>query len=66
MNHAFSLLRETARSRSLRLSDPARALVDGTETLTSLTAGRQQQPPATGRECWVRAGRRGGLTASQP
>jgi GAF domain-containing protein len=39
MNHAFSLLRNAARSRNLRLSDLARALVDGTETHISLTAG---------------------------
>ncbi len=43
MDQAFSLLRGFARSRNLRLSDLARAIVDGTETLTSLTAGRPQQ-----------------------
>jgi hypothetical protein len=49
MNRAFSLLRDFARSRNLRLSDLARAFVDGTETLTSLTASRPQQPlPGTG------------------
>jgi AmiR/NasT family two-component response regulator len=31
MDYAFSLLRDTARSRNLRLSDLARNLVDGTE-----------------------------------
>jgi hypothetical protein len=46
----FSLLRNTARSRNLRLSDLARALVDGTQTPASLTARPQQQPPGTGYE----------------
>jgi GAF domain-containing protein len=44
MDQAFSLLRDAARSRNLRLSDLAGALVDGTETLARLTA----KPPATG------------------
>src|ERR1700730_3797066 len=44
MNRAFSLLRDFARSRNLRLSDVARAFVDGTEPLTGLTASRPQQP----------------------
>jgi GAF domain-containing protein len=49
MNQAFSLLRDFARSRNLRLSDLARAFVDGTETLTSLTGSRPQQHlPGTG------------------
>jgi len=43
MNHAFSLLRDAARSRNLRLSDLARALVDGTETHISLTARRRSE-----------------------
>jgi AmiR/NasT family two-component response regulator len=38
MDEAFSLLRNFARARNLRLSDLARALVNGTETLTGLTA----------------------------
>jgi GAF domain-containing protein len=51
MDQAFSLLRDFARARNRRLSDLARALVDGTETLTSLTAGKpQQRPPGTGTE----------------
>jgi GAF domain-containing protein len=37
MDQAFSLLRDFARARNRRLSDLARALVDGTETLPSLT-----------------------------
>ncbi len=48
-HQAFSLLRDFARSRNLRLSDLARAFVDGTETLTSLTASRPRQHlPGTG------------------
>jgi transcriptional regulator with GAF, ATPase, and Fis domain len=51
MNQAFSLLRDFARARNLRLSDLARAFVDGSETLTSLTASRpQQRPPGTGQK----------------
>jgi transcriptional regulator with GAF, ATPase, and Fis domain len=42
-DQAFSLLRDFARSRNLRLSDLARAFVDGTQTLTSLTASRPRQ-----------------------
>jgi GAF domain-containing protein len=49
MNHAFCLLRDSARSRNLRLSGLARALVDGTATPASLTA-RPQQRPAAGQE----------------
>jgi transcriptional regulator with GAF, ATPase, and Fis domain len=49
MDQAFNLLRGFARSRNLHLSDLARAFVDGTETLTSLTASRpQQRLPGTG------------------
>jgi transcriptional regulator with GAF, ATPase, and Fis domain len=49
MNQAFSLLRDFARSRNLRLSDLARTFVDDAETLTSLTASRpQQRLPGTG------------------
>src|SRR5580704_10317076 len=47
----ISLLRDFARARNLRLSDLARAFVDGSETLTSLTASRpQQRPPGTGQK----------------
>jgi hypothetical protein len=49
MNHAFSLLRDSARSRNLRLSGLARALVDGTATPAGLTT-RPQQRPAAGQE----------------
>lgn len=44
----ISLLRDAARSRNLRLSDLARALVDGTETHISLTTGPRHRP-STGR-----------------
>jgi AmiR/NasT family two-component response regulator len=45
MDQAFSLLRNSARSRNRRLSDLAHAFIDGTETLTSLTASRPRQLP---------------------
>jgi transcriptional regulator with GAF, ATPase, and Fis domain len=49
MDQAFSLLREFARSRNLRLSDLAQAFIDGSETLTGPTAGRpRQRPPGAG------------------
>ena len=40
MDQAFSLLRDYARARNLRLSDLAQAFIDGSETLTGPTAGR--------------------------
>jgi transcriptional regulator with GAF, ATPase, and Fis domain len=43
MGEAFSLLRDHARTRNLRLSALARAFVDGSEPLTSLTASAAQQ-----------------------
>lgn len=43
MAQAFSLLRDYARARNLRLADVAQAFVDGTEPLTALTATRLQQ-----------------------
>jgi transcriptional regulator with GAF, ATPase, and Fis domain len=50
MDQAFTLLREIARDRNLRLSDLAQAFVSGSEALTGLAAGRfRQQPPAAGR-----------------
>src|SRR5579863_10406805 len=49
-DQAFSLLRDFARARNLRLSDLAWAFVDGRETLTSLTASRPQRLPGTGQE----------------
>lgn len=48
MDQAFSLLRNFARNRNLRLSDLAQAFIDGSETLASLTATRRAQPPLRG------------------
>ena len=47
-NQAFSLLRDFARARNLRLSDLARAFVEGTETIASLSTTRAQRLPRTG------------------
>src|SRR6202011_2222897 len=48
-DQAFSLLRDRARTSNRRLSDLARAFVDGTEPLTSpATARSRQQLPDTG------------------
>jgi GAF domain-containing protein len=44
MDRAFDILRSYARSRNRRLSELARAFVDGSEDLPGLMAG--QQPPA--------------------
>jgi len=43
MDQAFTLLRDRARTSNRRLSDMARAFIDGTETVTSLDAGRSGQ-----------------------
>ena len=48
MDRAFSLLRQDARSRNLRLSDLAQAFIDGSETVTGLTASRPQRLPGAG------------------
>ena len=49
MDQAFGLLRDYARSRNRRLSDLAQAFVDGSETLTALTASAtRQRTPRTG------------------
>jgi transcriptional regulator with GAF, ATPase, and Fis domain len=49
MDQAFSLLRDHARSRNLRLSDLAQAFIDGSETLTGLTTTRlARRLPGTG------------------
>jgi transcriptional regulator with GAF, ATPase, and Fis domain len=44
MDQAFTLLRDGARTSNRRLSDLARAFVDGTETLTALNASRPRPP----------------------
>jgi hypothetical protein len=46
MAQAFSILRDTARNRNLRLSDLAQAFIAGTEPLTSQAAARSRQPAA--------------------
>jgi hypothetical protein len=43
MDQAFSLLRDFARARNLRLSDLAQAVIDGSQTLTGLTTTRPAQ-----------------------
>ncbi len=45
MDQAFTLLRDHARARNRRLSDLAQAFVDGSETLSSLTASRSRLRP---------------------
>jgi transcriptional regulator with GAF, ATPase, and Fis domain len=49
MSQAFSLLRDHARARNLRLSDLAQGFVDGSEPLTGLIASKpQQRQPGAG------------------
>jgi transcriptional regulator with GAF, ATPase, and Fis domain len=43
MDQAFSLLREYARARNLRLSDLAQAFIDGTQTVTGPAARRPRR-----------------------
>jgi transcriptional regulator with GAF, ATPase, and Fis domain len=43
MGQTFSLLRDFARNRNLRLSDLAQAFIDGTETLAGITASTYSQ-----------------------
>ena len=45
MDQAFTLLRDNARARNLRLSELARAFVGGTEPLTGLVRRATPQPP---------------------
>ncbi len=45
MDQAFSLLRDHARNRNLRLSELAQAFVNGTETLTGLTPAYSPSGP---------------------
>jgi transcriptional regulator with GAF, ATPase, and Fis domain len=44
MNQAFTLLRDQARNRNQRLSDLARAFVDGTQAVAGPGASAQRQP----------------------
>jgi GAF domain-containing protein len=46
MDQAFSLLRDHARYRNLRLADVAHAVIDGTEALTRQTPTRSRPPAA--------------------
>jgi transcriptional regulator with GAF, ATPase, and Fis domain len=51
MDQAFSLLRDSARNRNLRLSDLAQAFVDGSEALAGPTMPKpQQRPRGTGQQ----------------
>ena len=50
MDQAFTLLRDQARARDLRLSDLAQAFIDGAGTLTGPAPGK------TRRAAWRRAG----------
>src|SRR5580658_3392501 len=59
MDQAFTLLRGQARARNLRLSDLARAFIDGSETLTGPTAGRPRpRLPGPGQHHQPRPGSR--------
>ena len=49
VNQAFSLLRDYARAHNQRLSDLARAFVDGTDALPGLATPTIRQPPADSR-----------------
>jgi transcriptional regulator with GAF, ATPase, and Fis domain len=49
MDQAFAILREHARARNLRLSELARAFVEGKDTLTSPATARSQQHARTSR-----------------
>jgi transcriptional regulator with GAF, ATPase, and Fis domain len=48
MDQAFSLLRDFAKNRNLRLSDLAQAFIEGSETLASPTVTKRAQPPLRG------------------
>jgi hypothetical protein len=45
MDQAFAILREHARTRNLRLSDLARAFVEGTDTLAGAVQPRLGRRP---------------------
>ena len=47
VNQAFSLLRDYARAHNQRMSDLARAFVDGTDALPGLATPATRPPPAT-------------------
>ena len=56
MDQAFALLRDRARATNRRLSDLARAIVDGTETLTT-HRGSERSPRNSGRAPGATGGR---------
>ncbi|HSZ40029.1 MAG TPA: GAF and ANTAR domain-containing protein [Trebonia sp.] len=49
VNQAFTLLRDQARNHNQRLSDLARAFVDGTQPVTGPVSGARQRRPGAGR-----------------
>jgi GAF domain-containing protein len=49
VDQAFTLLRDQARNHNQRLSDLARAFVDGTQAVPSTASGARQRRPGTGR-----------------
>ena len=58
MNQAFSLLRDHARARNLRLSDLAQAFVDGSEPLTSPAADARTRRKTADDSVWPGSGGR--------
>jgi transcriptional regulator with GAF, ATPase, and Fis domain len=50
VNQAFTLLRDQARNRNQRLSDLARAFVDGTQTIAGAGGGSQRRGSRDGRK----------------
>ncbi len=48
MSHAFSLMREFARNRNLRLADVAQSIIDGTALIPSRTAATATPQQAAG------------------
>ncbi len=57
MDQAFALLRDRARAGNRRLSDLARAFIDGTEPLTAPDAGPGRSPRSSGRPPGATGGR---------
>src|SRR5689334_13266459 len=57
MDQAFALLRDRARASNRRLSDLARAFIDGTEPLTTPPPGLGRSPRSSGRAQGATGGR---------
>ena len=57
MDQAFTLLRDRARASNRRLSDLARAFIDGTEPLTTPAPGLGRSPRSSGRAQGATGGR---------